>query len=259
MEYQYIRLAVEDGFASMTIDRPEAYNAVNEQVLIESAHALDGLARDEKVRAIILGGEGKFFIAGADVKEIIDYNPVQAERYISLCHIVLKRLHRMPKPTVAAISGLALGGGLEMTLSCDIRIAADNAVFGLPEINLGILPGGGGTQLLSRIVGMGRAKEIVLLGEFFNAKTALEIGLVSKVVAESELMAQAKKVAGKLARKPPVALRMAKGLVSSSMDVDVANGMVAEKEAFAMLFSTHDQKEGMRAFLEGRKAQFKGE
>lgn len=259
MEYRYIRLSIEDGFACMTIDRPEAYNAVNEQVLVESAHALDKLARDDQVRAIILGGEGNFFIAGADIREIIDYTPVQAERYISMSHVVLKRLHRMSKPTVAAISGLALGGGLEMTLSCDIRVAADNAIFGLPEINLGIIPGGGGTQLLSRMVGMGRAKDIVFLGEFFDAAKALEYGLVSKVVPVAELMAEARKIAGKLARKPPVALRMAKGLVSSSMDVDIANGMVAEKEAFAMLFSTYDQKEGMRAFIENRKAQFKGE
>lgn len=257
--YNSLVITLEDNVAIVSINRPEAFNAINEQVLEETARFMNQAVADEEVKAIILGTfNDKFFAAGADIREVLEATPFEAERFISLVHTGLKRIYRCPKPTVAAVSGLTLGGGLELTLVCDFRIAADNAMFSLPEINIGIMPGGGGTQLLPRLLGAAKAKEMILLGEMVDAQTACNIGLVSRVVPFADLKEEAMKLAKRAARKPPISYRMAKNLIHSSMDVDVSSGMVAEKEAFAMLFSTADQREGMKAFLENRKPNYVG-
>lgn len=258
-DYQSLVIAIEDNVALVSINRPEAFNAINEQVLEETARFMGQAVADNEIKAIVLGTfNDKFFAAGADIREVLEATPFEAEQFISLVHTGLKRIYRCPKPTIAAVSGLTLGGGLELTLVCDFRIAADNAMFSLPEINLGIMPGGGGTQLLPRLLGPAKAKELILLGDMIDAQTACSIGLVSRVVPFADLKEEAMKLAKRAARKPPVSYRMAKNLIHSSMDIDVASGMVAEKEAFAMLFSTADQREGMKAFLESRKPVYVG-
>ncbi len=258
-DYKVMLYRIVDGVAEVSINRPDSYNAINADVLIETARLNKELIENPEVKAIIIGnGNEKFFAAGADIRELVNYKPAEAEEFISLVHESIKTIYNSTKPTIAAVSGLCLGGGLETTLVCDIRIAADNAVFGLPEINLGVLPGGGGTQLLSKVIGPAKAKELIFFGEMIDAQTAYNIGLVNKVVPFSDLMTEAHKMARKLTRKPPIALKLAKGLINSSMSTDFHEGILAEKKAFSTLFDTQDQKEGMMAFMESRRPSFQG-
>ncbi|MGE5372209.1 MAG: enoyl-CoA hydratase/isomerase family protein [Solirubrobacterales bacterium] len=258
-DYLVLLYEIADGIAKVNINRPESFNAINAQVLVETTRLFKQLADDPQVKAVILGGGNeKFYAAGADIREMIDYSPDEAEHFISLVHDAMNAVYNLRKPTIAAISGLALGGGLELTLSCDLRIAADNAVFGLPEINLGVHPGGGGTQILPKLIGAARAKELVFLGEMIDARTALNIGLVNRVVPFPDLMPEAQKIARKLCRKPPVALELAKELINCSMDLERDRGLEKEKYGFSSLFATKDQKEGMKAFMENRRAVFAG-
>ncbi|MGE5398055.1 MAG: enoyl-CoA hydratase/isomerase family protein [Chitinophagales bacterium] len=260
MDFETLKVTIEDGIATVRINRPECFNAINDKVLIETALCNKMLEEDDEVKAIVLAGneENKFFAAGADIRELVDYAPVQTEKFIALVHTAIKGIYNATKPTVAAIAGLALGGGLEMTLACDMRIAADTALFGVPEINLGVLPGGGGTQQLPRIIGIARAKQMIYSGEMIDAQTALSYGLVNKVVPVAELREESLRMARKLTRKPPVAFRMAKSLINTALDVNLDDGLIAEKNAFSLLFSTADQKEGMKAFMENRRATFVG-
>lgn len=258
MDFETILYSKDSGVATVQLNRPEALNAINEKVLEELSIVNDYIANDDDVRVLVIKGDGNAFAAGADIKSFVNYSPREAHQYIYKVQISMNKLMALGKPSIASIAGYALGGGCEMALACDIRIAADNALFGLPEINLGIVPGGSGTQRLTRLVGEGKAKELIFLGEVFDAKKALDLGLINLLVPLANLEEETMKLARKLSRKPPVAIRTAKELIHLSYDVDLYTGLMMEKEKFAYLFSTEDQREGMMAFLEGRKASFKG-
>ncbi|MGS0765471.1 enoyl-CoA hydratase/isomerase family protein [Syntrophomonas curvata] len=258
MDFETILYLKDSGIATVQLNRPEALNAINEKVLEELSVVNDYIAGDDDIRVLVIKGNSNAFAAGADIKNFVNYSPREAHQYIYKVQISMNKLMALGKPSIASIAGYALGGGCEMALACDIRIAADNALFGLPEINLGIVPGGSGTQRLTRLVGEGKAKELIFLGEIFDAKKALDLGLINLLVPAARLEEETMKLARKLARKPPVAIRTAKELIHLSYDVDIYTGLMMEKEKFAYLFSTEDQREGMLAFLEGRKASFKG-
>ena len=259
MAYKYLLLEKEDGIGILYINRPEAMNALNTGVLEEIIQAADEISRDDEIQVLIITGAGdKSFVAGADIKEMHGLTAVEGREFGYTGQAAFRAIEKLEKPVIAAVNGFALGGGCELALACDIRIAADNAVFGLPEINLGIIPGGSGTLRLTRLVGEGKAKELIFLGEIFDAKKALDLGIINRLVALEDLEAETLKLARKLTRKPPVALHSAKELIHLSYDVDIHTGLMMEKEKFAYLFSTEDQREGMLAFLEGRKASFQG-
>ncbi|MGE5390872.1 MAG: enoyl-CoA hydratase/isomerase family protein [Deltaproteobacteria bacterium] len=258
MDFETVIYTKEEGAAIVQLNRPEVLNAFNEQVLKELEMVADDVTRDDKVKVLVIKGNETAFAAGADIKDFVSYSPSDAHQYIYQVQVSMGKLIGMGKPTIASIAGYALGGGCELALACDLRIAANTAHFGLPEINLGIIPGGGGTQRLTRLIGEGKTKELIMLGEVFDAQTAYELGLVNFLVPLSDLEEQTRKLAKKLCRKPPLAIRTAKELIQLSYDVDIYNGLMMEKEKFAYLFSTEDQKEGMTAFLEGRKAAFTG-
>lgn len=259
MAYKNFLYTKENGIGVMTMNRPEVLNAFSYDSLGETSDALDEIAADSEVKVFVIRGTDKVFAAGADIRNLIHYNPQQAAKYLEYAQGSMLKIANLNKPTIASIGGFCLGGGLELALACDFRIAADNAVFGLPEINLGILPAGGGTQRLTKFVGAGRAKEIMFLGEMFDAKKAYNIGLLYEVVPVAELEGKTMKLAKKLTFKPPLAIRALKELVQVSLDVDIFTGLMMEKEKFSNLFSTKDQVEGMTAFNEGRKATFIGE
>lgn len=248
----------EPGIGIMQLNRPKAFNAVNVLLLEESYEIMEGFHNDPEVRVIIIKGNENAFAAGADLKAVSSYNAFQARDFLDKVHKCLFMIEDNHKPTIAAVNGLALGGGLEMVLACDIRVIADNATLGLPEINLGIFPGAGGTQRFPRSSSICIAKEYIFTGDFFDAATAERIGLVNKVVPAAEVMDTAMKIAKKLCKKSPLALREAKNAVNMSMNLDIKAGCRAEQIAWSMLFSSEDQKEGMGAFLENRKAEFKG-
>ena len=246
----------EPGIAILELNRPKAFNAVNIKLLEESYEIMEGFHLDPEVRAIIIKGNDNAFAAGADLKAVHQFNAFEARDFLDKVHKTVFMIEDNHKPTIAAVNGLALGGGLEMVLACDIRIVADNATLGLPEINLGIFPGAGGTQRFPRSSSICIAKQYIFTGDFFDAATAEKIGLVNMVVPAAEVMDTARKFARKLCRKSPLALREAKQAVNMSMNLDIKSGCRAEQIAWSMLFSSEDQKEGMTAFLENRKADF---
>ncbi|HNX28403.1 MAG TPA: enoyl-CoA hydratase-related protein [Syntrophomonadaceae bacterium] len=256
-EYKTIIVTFEEpNIGLIQINRPKAFNAVNETLLDETYEVLEGMDLDQEVRAIIITGNDNAFAAGADIMAVKDLNAFQAHAYLDKVHKVIFMLEDNSKPIVAAINGLALGGGLELVMACDIRIAGDAATFGMPEINLGIFPGAGGTQRFPRNASICQAKQYIFTGEFFGAAIAEKMGLINMVVPPAEVMDQARKMAKKLARKSPVAMRYAKQNINNSMNVDIKSGSRAEQKAWSMLFSGPDQKEGMYAFIEKRKATF---
>jgi len=217
------------------------------------------LQRDDEVRAIVLTGAGdKSFVAGADINELAVLSPAEGQRHGRRGQAVFDLIADLGKPVIAAINGFALGGGVELAMSCDIRLASENARFGQPEILIGLIPGWGGTQRLARLVGMGRAKEYIMAGGQIDAKRAYEIGLVNQVYPLDQLMAETKKLAAKMANLPGFALKMAKHAINFGYDLSLDNAMRLETECCSQCFSTDDQKEGMKAFLEKRKPAFKG-
>lgn len=239
--------------ATLTINRPKALNALNSQVLSEINEALD-LVDINTVRCLIVTGAGdKSFVAGADIAQMKELDRDGGVAFGKYGNDIFRRLETFPVPTIAAVNGFALGGGCELSMSCDIRICADNAVFGQPEVGLGITPGFGGTQRLARIVGMGRAKELIYTASNIKAEEAYRIGLVNKVVPAEELMAAVMKMAGKIAGNAPVAVRLSKKAINEGLQVDMDQAIVIEEQAFGDCFATEDQKEGMSAFLEKRK------
>ncbi|AET66521.1 enoyl-CoA hydratase/carnithine racemase [Desulfosporosinus orientis DSM 765] len=258
MTYETIRVEIEEGIATITLNRPEVLNALNSQVFNELAAAAKNLGEDEGVRGVILTGGEKVFAAGADIKQMASLNAVEVVKSIRPSRIAFNLIENLQKPVISAIAGYALGGGCELSLTTDVRIAADNAQFGLPEIKLGILPGGGGTQRLPRLIGAGKAKELIFSGDIINAEEALRIGLVNKVVSADQLMAEAKKMAKKFISKGAIALQLAKSCINEGLQVDLETGLQYEHKCFALLFATEDQKEGMQAFLEKRKPNFQG-
>ena len=257
--YETMILTVEDpGIATIQFNRPKAFNAVNEQFLDDAYEILTGLNADPEVKVIICTGNENAFAAGADLKAVVNYSAIEARAFLAKVHRTTFALEDNSKPSIAAVQGLALGGGLELALSCDIRIFADNCTLGLPEINLGIFPGGGATQRMPRNCSIAIAKQYIYTGDFFDAATADKIGLANKVVPTAEVLDTAKKFARKLAKKAPLALREAKVSINNSMSMDIKSGCLAEQLGWSLLFSSADQKEGMGAFLENRPAVFTG-
>lgn len=258
MDYVKAELG-EDGVAILTIDRQDKLNALNPQVTEEIGQALLEI-ESEGPRAIIVTGAGeRAFVAGADISEMNSMTPLEAKRFTEIGHAAMALLDRSTVPTIAAVNGFALGGGCELALACDIRIAAENALFGFPEVGLGILPGMGGTQRLPRLIGPALAKELIFSARRIDAAEAKEIGLVNRVVGQGEALDAARELAAEISANGPVAVRHAKAAANKAFDVDLISGLEYEADQFALLFATEDAREGMGAFVEKRKPQFKGE
>lgn len=244
--------------ALLTINRPEKLNALNIATRKELADALDELREDAEIRVVILTGAGeKAFVAGADINEFAGRTAVQ-QRAVMKAKSIFTAAEEFPKPLIAMINGFCLGGGCELALSCDLRLASDRARFGQPEINLGIIPGGGGTQRLTRLVGEGKAMQMILSGEMIDAAEAHRLGLVNEVHPAAELAEKTFALANRIAEKSPVALAMAKAAVKNAARTTLHAGLDAEIDLFALCFSSEDKEEGVRAFLEKRKPDFKG-
>ena len=254
-----IQVAQEDRVALVTVDRPERLNALNTQSLQELLATFERLASDSSVRAIIVTGAGdRAFIAGADIAEMKDKSPSEALTFARLGQAVCSAIEAAPQPVIAAINGYALGGGCEIALACDIRLASETAVLGQPEVALGVPPGWGGTQRLPRVIGPGLARELIYTGRRVRAEEALRIGLVNAVYPPAELLERARALAAEIARNAPLAVRLSKEAIRRGLDVDLAAGLALEAQAFALAFSTADQREGMSAFLEKRSPEFRG-
>jgi len=258
MSNENIIFTIENGIGVIQFNRPQKLNAINSDVLVEMEAVLAVCERNENIRVLILKGNEKAFAAGADIKNMVHANINEAYLLTDLTMRVQERLADLPKPTIASVSGYALGAGCELSLCCDFRIASDNAVFGLPEITLGIIPGGGGTQRLPRLINSGAAARMLLLGDTINAKEALEIGLADKVVELPKLADEVSAFAAKLMQRPALALRAAKTAMRKGLNMSLKEGLQIEQDLFCMLFGTQDQKEGMAAFMEKRKPIFKG-
>lgn len=259
MAYENILFQVEEGIATITFNRPRALNALNGALLEEFAAALKEIDVNEDIRVLVLTGAGeKSFVAGADISEIAAFNTFQAKFFSEKGQSIINRLQELSIPVIAAVNGFALGGGSEIALACDFIYAAENAMFGLPEINLGIIPGFGGTQRLARAVGPGIAKEMIFTGKMIPAEKAAAVGMVNKVCAADALMDKVLKTASAIASKGKVSLRAAKQAISSGLNTDLATGLKIEVDAFALCMAGTDAKEGTSAFLEKRKAIFNG-
>ncbi len=245
--------------ATITINRPKALNALNTKVLSVLDQSLDEISREDEIRVVIITGSGeKAFVAGADIAEMSNMTSLEGANFSRLGQLVLRKVQELKKPVIAAVNGYALGGGLELALSCDFAYASENAKFGLPEVTLGIIPGFGGTQRLPRLIGKGRAKELILTGKMVSAKEAFEMGIVNKVVPLDKLMESVKDVAIQISKNGPIALSIAKSLVDVGYDIPLDDGCILESRSFGMCCAMEDTKEGMKAFLEKRKPVFKG-
>jgi enoyl-CoA hydratase len=259
MEQKHILYQVADGVATITINRADVLNALSAATVRELGEAFAAAESDANVRVLILTGAGeKSFVSGADIAELSTLDPVAGRRTAEFGQSVFRRLETMGKPSIAAINGYALGGGCELAMACTIRIAADNAKIGLPEVTLGVIPGYGGTQRLPRIVGRGTALDLILTGRAIDAQEALRIGLVSQVVPLADLMESARKIALRILRNGPLAVRAAMQSVDHGLDVGLEHGLHNEAALFGLLCATGDMREGLKAFLEKRKADFKG-
>lgn len=257
MGFENILVQKEERIGVIKINRPEVRNALDGKTLQEIERALEILERDEEVGAIVFTGEGeKSFAAGADIRQLREKQALDA--LLPSMSATYRRIENSTKATIAAINGFALGGGCELAMSCDIRLAAEHAKIGLPELNLSIIPGAGGTQRLARIVGKGRALDMILTGEIISAKKAEVIGLVSQVVPAEELWSAVQEKANKILAKGPLAVRLAKLTVNRGMDLDMDTALMMEKLAQAILFGSEDKNEGTQAFLDKRPAEFKG-
>ncbi|GLI36139.1 enoyl-CoA hydratase-related protein [Desulforhabdus amnigena] len=259
MAYENILFEVKDGVGVLTFNRPKALNALNPKTLEEVESVIDATRKDENIRVLVLTGAGdKAFVAGADISEFPKMNPLQARMFAEKGQEVFFKLEQLPKPVLACVNGFALGGGCEIAMSCDFIYASDKAKFGQPEVNLGVIPGFGGTQRLARLIGRAKAKELCMTGEMIDAQQAKDLGLVAKVFPADQLMEETMKVAKLLSTRGQGVLRSIKQVVDRGMDVDLKTGCALEAEAFGVCFASQDAKEGVSAFLEKRKPQFKG-
>ncbi|MDX9834898.1 MAG: enoyl-CoA hydratase-related protein [Desulfobulbus sp.] len=259
MAYSSIELTSTEGIATLTFNRPKALNALNGALLAELADAIEHINEDESVRVLILTGAGeKSFIAGADITEIATLSPLGAKKFALVGQGIISSLQALPIPVIAAVNGFALGGGCEMALACDFIYASEKAIFGLPEITLGLIPGFGGTQRLARLIGANRTKEMVFTGRHLTAAEAREIGLVNKIFAPEELMPATLKVAQGISGKGKASLSAAKQTIGQGLNTDLATGLGIERDAFALCLASPDAKEGTSAFLEKRKPVFTG-
>ena len=256
MDYKTLLLSSKDGVCLITINRPEALNALSETVSRELLHAIAAVEADPAIRVVILTGSGKAFVAGADISQMSTMTPEEARAFSILTGAIPLQMERSHKIYIGAINGYALGGGCELALGCDLRIAAESARFGLPEVTLGVLPGAGGTQRMPRLIGQQRAMELILTGRHVKAQEALELGIVCKVVPAEELLDAAYAMAEAIMKNAPWAVAYAKECVSQSQELPLGRGLNFETQLFGLCFATRDQKEGMSAFLEKRPAQF---
>jgi len=260
MAYENIIFVVNEGIATITFNRPKALNALNGELLDELSSALGEIEADEEIRVLVLTGAGeKSFVAGADITELATFNTLQGKMFSRKGQLIIGRLQELPIPVIAAVNGFALGGGSEMALACDFIYASENAMFGLPEITLGIIPGFGGTQRLPRLIGANRAKEMIFTGRMISAAEAKEIGMVNRIMPPDTLMEETLKTARSIAAKGKVSLRAAKQAVNNGLNVDLATGCQIEVDAFAICMASEDGKEGTQAFIEKRKPQFQGQ
>jgi enoyl-CoA hydratase len=258
MAYENIRLDIDGALAILTIDRPKALNALNSKTIGELEAALDSLGAQGVRALIVTGGGEKAFVAGADITELRQMTPITGKATAELGQRVFLSIERCPKPVIAAINGFALGGGCELALACHIRIASEKAQLGLPEVTLGIIPGYGGTQRMARLLGKGKALELILTGDRIGAAEAEKIGLVNKVVPAEDLMTAAEELARKIASRGPLAVSAAIEAVMSGSEMPFEEGQFLEATLFGLLASTDDMREGMGAFVEKRTADFKG-
>jgi len=260
MDYEDIKVLKEGCTATIVVDRPKVMNAIRYRTMLEIEDALDGVEKDEDVRVLVItGAGGKAFVSGGDISIMArDTGYTETLREVPKGQAVCTAIEHFPKPVIARINGIALGGGTEIALCCDVRIAAENAIMGLPEIRLGIIPGYGGTQRLPRLIGMGKAKELIFTGDHIKAEEALRIGLVNRVVPAAELDEAVNALCEKLSAVGPLALHMAKTAMNNGIQADLRTGLDLEARCFSLTFGTEDRKEGMRAFMEKRKARFQG-
>jgi len=247
-----------DAVELLTIHRPKAMNALNSGVMASLSGILDDLASDDAIRAVVITGSGKAFVAGADIAQMRDFGPAQAEEFATAGHALGAHIAALQVPVIAAVNGFALGGGCELAMACDIVLAGEKARFGQPEVKLGVIPGFGGTQRLTRRVGVGRALDLCLTGRMVGAEEAVAMGLADRLV-EGDVVQEALKAAEQIAANGPVAVRLAKRAILENADADLSTALAAEKSLFALCFSTDDQSEGMAAFLDKRPAEFTGE
>lgn len=257
--YQCIKVQIEGDIAIVQYNRPEALNAANAQLVMERNEAIYEAGLDPEIKVLIMTGNEKAYSAGGDLAAMVHMGTKEAREFADKVTQSGLTLYNLPKPTIAMIAGFCMGGGMENALCCDLRIAADNAKFALPEINVGIYPGGGATQRLPQQISLSKAKELVFLGETFDAQTALELGLVNKVVPLADLKETTMELARKLTQKPAFSLRMAKEALNAAWSTSLEKGLQIETHGWAMVYSTKDAKEGMNAFLEKRKPAYTGE
>ena len=259
MEFKNITLSVEDEIGILTINRPKALNALNMETLNEIQAGLREVKAHPNLKALIVTGAGeKAFVAGADIQEMQGMDSIEALNFSRLGHYTLNMIQDLEQPVIAAVNGFALGGGTEIALACDFIYASENAKFGLPEATLGVFPGFGGTQRLPRLIGKGRAKELIFTGKMISAQEAFQLGIVNRVFPLATLLEETKKVAVQVAGNGPVGVRLAKMVVNKGFNMDLTEACSLESYAFGISFSTEDQKEGMKAFLEKRKPNYKG-
>lgn len=257
MDFRNLVFEKRGNIALVKFNRPKALNALNSEVLDELDKVIDYINEKEDIYVSVFTGEGKAFIAGADISEMTTFNAEEGRNFGMLGQKIFRKLELMNKPAIAAVNGFALGGGCEFAMSCDIRIASEKAKFGQPEVNLGITPGFAGTQRLPRLVGMAKAKELIFTGDMIEAKEAERIGLANKVVEHDKLIDEAMSMAEKICGKAQLAVRYSKAAINKGYDVDLDSGNEIEATFFGLCFATEDQKEGMKAFLEKRKPEFK--
>lgn len=259
MEWKNVLLTGENEIGILTIHRPKALNALNSETLLEIQAALRETENHPEWKVLILTGAGeKAFVAGADIAEMRGMNSMEALNFSKLGHLTLRMIQDLDRPVIAAVNGYALGGGTEIALACDFIYASENAKFGLPETTLGVFPGFGGTQRLSRLIGKAKAKELIFTGKMVSAQEAYEMGLVNRVFPSASLMDETKKVASQIASNGPVAVRLAKMVIDGGYHMELGEACSLESYAFGITFTTEDQKEGMSAFLEKRKPRYQG-
>lgn len=258
-QYNSLLFEVNNGIGTITLNRPKALNALNCELLTELDSLLDVILKDQSIQIVIVTGSGeKSFVAGADITEMKDMSAIEGRNWGKFGQSVFEKLESLPQPVIAAVNGFALGGGCELAMACDIRIVSEKAKFGQPEVTLGITPGFAGTQRLPRLVGKGRAKEMLYTGDVIDAQEAYRIGLANKVVPAEELMPAALALAEKIKSRAAVAVQLCKAAVNKGLNMDLESGVAYEAEVFGLCFATADQKEGMTAFVEKRKAAFTG-
>lgn len=258
MSYETIMLEKKEGIGYLSLNRPEVYNAINDTMIRELGGVLAEVAHDESVNILIVTGAGKAFQAGADIAQMSKYSVVEMYRWNEGILRVCAALEQLRQPSIAAINGYALGGGLELALSCTMRIAAQSARLGLPEVKLGIIPGAGGTQRLPRLIGKGLAAELILSGEMITAQRSFEMGMVNRVVPDDKIMEEAEKMARKIIRNAPMAVEMAKNAIDVGLDLPLEAANQYAQKNLITCFSTEDMREGTQAFLEKREPQFRG-